>query len=95
MFRPPLDADEGLYLPGSNGVHMLFMRFAIDCLFVARPSADGSQRIVAVRRSLPPWRGVVWWARGANGVYELPAGTIERAALRVGDSVRLVAPPAE
>jgi len=91
MFRRPLEEGEGLFLAGTNGVHMLFMRFAIDCLFVARPAADGSQRIVGVRHQLPPWRGVVWWVRGASGVYELPAGTLARhgPGVAVGEEVRL------
>ncbi|MDP8905857.1 MAG: DUF192 domain-containing protein [Chloroflexota bacterium] len=89
MGRAALEHDEGLYLPGSNGVHMLFMRFPIDCVFVDRPAADGSQRVVALRRALPPWRGVVWYVRGAHGAFELPAGTIDRSGLAVGDVVRL------
>ena len=54
---------------------MLFMRFPIDAVFLARPGADGGRRVVAVRPALRPWTGVVWWARGADGCLELPAGT--------------------
>jgi len=44
-----------------------------------------------VRHALPPWRGVVWWVRGAHGAYELPAGTLARhgEGVAVGDAVRL------
>jgi uncharacterized protein len=95
MGRRPLADDEGLYLPGSNGIHMLFMRFPIDCLFVGRASPDGRQQVIALRRSLPPWRGVVWYVRGASGVFELAAGTIDRAPLEVGDWVRLEPAPGD
>lgn len=88
--RPGLDAGEGLYLPGTNGVHMLFMRFAIDCVFIGAPRADGAQPVVALRHDLAPWTGVVWWVRGARGAIELAAGTLAGSGLRVGDYVRLV-----
>jgi uncharacterized protein len=89
MGRPTLSAGEGLYLPGTNGVHMLFMRFAIDCLFLGAPGSDGTQRVVAIREGLAPWTGVVWLVRGARGVAELPAGAISEAGLRAGDAVVL------
>jgi len=87
--RRGLGPGEGLYLPGTNSIHMLFMRFAIDCLFVGAPRTDGSRQVVAVREELAPWTGVVWWVRGAQGAIELPAGALARAGLSVGDLVRL------
>ena len=90
MGRPGLADGAGLWLPGGNGIHMMFMRFPIDCVFVGRPSADdGSREVVAVRRALPPWRGIVWYVRGADGTLELPVGTIDRTGTAVGDRVRL------
>jgi len=86
MGRPALDPDEGLYLPTSS-IHMLFMRFPIDALFVGAPDPTGERRVVALRRDLPPWRGVVWPVRGAEGVVELPAGTLDRSGLQPGDAV--------
>ena len=68
---------------------MFFMRFAIDCVFLGAPVADGSQRVVAVRERLAPWRGIVWWVRGAHGAVELPAGSAAAAGLHKGDYVRL------
>jgi hypothetical protein len=94
MGRAALDQDEGLYLPGTNGVHMLFMRFPIDCLFLSRPAPDGTQRVVGVRSRLQPWRGVVWHVPGAAGVVELPAGALESSAVQPGDIVRFERPAA-
>jgi uncharacterized protein len=82
--RPHLDPDEGLFIPTSS-IHMMFMRFAIDALFVSAPDASGDRRVVGVRGDLPPWRGVVWPVRGAQGVVELPAGTLERHGVTLGD----------
>jgi uncharacterized membrane protein (UPF0127 family) len=88
MLRRELPPGEGLYLPGSD-VHMFFMRFPIDCLFLAPPTPDGERRAVGLRHGLPPWRGIVWYVRGAQGVVELPAGTLAAAGVAVGDRFRL------
>ncbi len=87
--RSSLGPGEGLYLPGTNSIHMLFMRFPIDCLFVGALRSDGSREIVGVKERLAPWRGVVWWVRGARGAIEVPAGAVREAGLRVGDMVWL------
>ena len=88
MGRPSLAEGSGLWLAGSNGIHMMFMRFAIDAVFVGKPEADGSREVLAIRRALPPWRGIVWLVRGANGTLELPVGTIDRSQTSVGDFLR-------
>jgi len=85
--RRGLGPGEGLYLPGTNSIHMLFMRFAIDVVFVGAPRTDGSRQVVAVRERLAPWTGVVWWVRGARGVVELPAGSLAASGLKLGDYV--------
>lgn len=94
MGRPSLTAGEGLYLPGTNSIHMLFMRFAIDAVFVGAAGVDGARPVVAVKERLRPWTGVVWWVRGLNGggVIEVPAGGSAAVALRPGDRVRLEPP---
>ena len=68
---------------------MLFMRFPIDCVFLGAPQPDGTRQIVAVRSELQPWRGIVWWVRGAKAAVELTAGAAAAAGLRRGDFVRL------
>jgi uncharacterized membrane protein (UPF0127 family) len=89
MGRSNLAPDEGLYLPGTNSIHMLFMRFPIDILFLGKPAADGALPVLGVRHRLRPWRGVVWWVRGAKGAIELTAGALEATGVKVGDRVRL------
>ena len=87
MGRGSLAPGAGLWLPGSNGIHMMFMRFPIDAVFVGAPTADGSRSVLSVHRSLPTWRGLVPLVRGAKGVLELPAGTIDATSTAVGDSL--------
>ena len=38
MGRPTLPDGACLWLPESNGIHMMFMRFPIDAVFVGRPT---------------------------------------------------------
>lgn len=89
MGRTSLAADEGLYLP-VNSIHMLFMRFPIDALFLDAPDDEGIQRVVATRPGLRPWTGLVLPVRGAAGVVELPVDAVGRAGLSIGDHLRLV-----
>ena len=89
MGRPPLPIGDGLFLTGTNGIHMFFMRFPIDAVFVAKPGADGSRRVLSVHRGVRPWIGLVPLVRGADGVVELPVGAIDASATAPGDSLRL------
>ena len=88
MGRASMDEGEGLYLP-TNSIHMMFMRFPIDALFVSRPGHDGGRRVVGVRPDLPPWRGLVLPVRGAEAVVEMPAGTLARSDVSLDDEVVL------
>jgi uncharacterized membrane protein (UPF0127 family) len=91
MGRASLEPAEGLWFAGTTSIHMFFMRFAIDCLFLARPDPGSEDRrtVVAVRRALPPWRGIVMPVRGADGVVELAAGVLAATGTQVGDVVTL------
>ena len=90
MGRPGLDPGSGLWLTG-NGIHMMFMRIAIDAVFLGRPDPDqgGARPVVSIHGGLRPWTGLVPYVRGANGVLELPVGTIDRSGTVVGDLIAL------
>jgi uncharacterized membrane protein (UPF0127 family) len=75
---------EGLWIEGAPSIHMFFMRYPIDAVFVA---ADG--RVTKIVEHLKPWR-VVWWARGARDCLELPIGAVAASGTRVGDRLRLI-----
>jgi uncharacterized membrane protein (UPF0127 family) len=91
MGRASLEPDAGLWLPDSNGIHMMFMRFPIDAVFVGRPdsaTAVGAARpVISVHRGLRAWIGLVPLVRGAHGVLELPVGTIARTGTVPGDHI--------
>ena len=82
--RGELPRDEGVLLESTSAVHMAFMRFAIDAVFL-----DRDLRVVEVVSGLRPWR----WAarRGSRAVLELAAGEGERRSLRAGDPLRVIA----
>ena len=75
---------EGLWIERSPSIHMFFMRYPIDAVFVS--ASGGVTKVVA---NLRPWR-VVWWARGARDCLELPAGAAARSGTAAGDELRLV-----
>jgi uncharacterized membrane protein (UPF0127 family) len=86
MGRPSLADGAALWLPESNGIHMMFMRFPIDAVFVGRPDpGDGGRPVLSVHERLPTWRGLVPFVRGAHGVLELPVGTVRGTSTAVGD----------
>jgi uncharacterized membrane protein (UPF0127 family) len=89
MGRRSLPATNGLWLTGTNGIHMFFMRFPIDAVFLAKPAADGSRKVLSLHRGLRAWVGMVPLVRGAAGVLELPVGTIDSSGTVVGDAVRI------
>ncbi len=88
MGRRALGPGEGLFL-ADNSIHMFFMRFAIDAVFVQGNDAGDGWTVVGLRAALRPWRGLVMPVRGAAAVFELEAGTIARTGLAVGDRLAL------
>lgn len=84
---PELREGEGLWIEKAPSIHMFFMRYPIDAVFV-----DERRRVVKVVEHLKPWQ-VVWWARRARDCLELPAGTVARTGTRVGDQLELTEAP--
>ena len=89
MGRRTLPAGEALWLPHENGIHMFFMRFPIDAIFVGPPDADGRHAVISLHRDLKPWTGIVPLVRGADGVLELPSGVIDASGTEPGDAIRI------
>jgi hypothetical protein len=89
MGRRSLAPGRALWLPGTNGIHMFFMRFPIDAVFLSPPDGEGTRRVLSTHRRLRPWVGIVPLVRGAHGVLELPVGAIEASGTVRGDTVLL------
>ncbi len=82
---PEVLAGEGLWIERSPSIHMFFMRYAIDAVFV-----DRHMRVKRIAAGLKPWR-MVLWARGARDCLELRAGAAELSGTTVGDELSLEA----
>jgi uncharacterized membrane protein (UPF0127 family) len=80
MGRSRLPENGGLLIHGCNGIHMMFMRFPIDAVFV-----DKKGVVLKTYERLLPWIGLVPLVWGADKVAELPAGTVRRHAIKAGD----------
>ena len=80
--RDGLEPGTGMLIDRAGSVHMFFMRFPIDVVFL-----DRDWRVVAVRHDLRPWR--VAGARGAVAALELPAGAATAAGVAEGDELAL------
>ena len=80
--RRDLPSGEGILLKPASSVHMAFMRFPIDAVFL-----DRDLRVVRITADLRPWRAA--GSRGAKAVLEIPVGEAGRRGLTVGD--RLIA----
>jgi uncharacterized membrane protein (UPF0127 family) len=80
MGRASLAPDEGMLFRPTGSIHMFFMRFAIDAVFLDRDLV-----VLDVVRDLQPWRMAA--RRGAKVVVELAAGAA--ADVRPGDRLVL------
>jgi len=80
--RKELPPGEGLLLRPGSSIHMFFMRFPIDAVFLDRE--------LVVRKVVPdlkPWR--LASARGAKSVVELAAGEAARRGIATGQRLTL------
>jgi uncharacterized membrane protein (UPF0127 family) len=78
--RKGLEPGGGMLLTPESSVHMFFMHFPIDVVFL-----DREHKVVGVRHELGPWQ--VAGARGAYAALELPAGAAAAAGIGEGDAL--------
>jgi len=81
MFRTALAPGRGMWINPCSSIHMMFMRFAIDAVFL-----DGGERVTKVYRKLPAWYGL-GLSLGARSVLELPPGSTSEIDLQRGDQI--------
>jgi len=87
--RDRLDPGRGMLFEGSwlplMWMHMFFMRFAIDIVFL-----DKAGRVLRINHDLKPWR-VSSMVFGARRALELEAGAAARTGTKVGDQLEIAA----
>ena len=84
MGRGRLPQGQGLLLSPCSSVHMCFMRFSIDVLYL-----DDEGRILKIVPHLRPWIGLSL-CPGARAALELAAGEAGRLGLREGMRLKRV-----
>ena len=80
--REGLAPGGGMRFDGTNSIHMAFMRFPIDVLYL-----DRQWHVVKLVHGLAPWRFSA--APRAKITVELPAGTLRGLDIRAGDVIEV------
>lgn len=79
--RRSLDADEGLVITQCRSIHMFFMKFAIDVIFVDRKGI-----VVGLVPAIKPFGMSPYFWR-ADRAIEVPVGTISVSQTQAGDKI--------
>jgi uncharacterized protein len=84
--RDRLDAGTGMLFESGRFtpfmlMHMFFMRFAIDIVFLGR-----DDRVIRINPRLKPWR-LSSMVFGARKALELPAGAADESSTELGDQI--------
>lgn len=82
--RKILGEEESLVITRCKSIHMVFMKFAIDAVFV-----DKNGCVVGLVANIRPFRfSPVFW--NSNFVVELPAGAIAKHKISMGDHLEIL-----
>ncbi len=81
FYKSPLE--EGLLITRCNSIHMFFMKFPIDVVFL-----NQSNTVVKVVSNVKPW-SFISPVNLANSTLELPSGTISKRNICVGDTINI------
>ena len=73
-----------MFIKGCNGIHMFFMNFPLDVVFMDRLGL-----VISTHRGIKPWR-VIAYVGGADSVMELPAGALAEVEIAKGDQMQVI-----
>ena len=82
--RDGLAPGEGLWIIPCQAIHMFFMRFSIDLIYI-----DRQKRVRKVKSNIAPWRISTCFT--AHSVLELPVGIVRETGTRRGDLLEITA----
>ena len=83
-----LEPGEGVFFPRCNSIHMWFMRFPIDVIFV-KP-VQGREKtfvVTSAHERVRAWKIAPLMDWRAGETLELPVGTIQRGEIKKGDEL--------
>ena len=82
--RSTLATGEGLIITSCKSIHMVFMKFAIDVIFI-----DRDDKVVGVVNRIKPYQfSPVFF--NANRAIELPAGIASQVNVQLGDQLEIL-----
>ncbi|MEI8012172.1 MAG: DUF192 domain-containing protein [Candidatus Omnitrophota bacterium] len=82
--RTIFEKGQGLVITACNSIHMFFMKFSIDAVFINQQGI-----VVGLVKNIKPNRiSAIYW--NASSVIELPAGTITHTAINLGDQIQMI-----
>lgn len=84
MGKHELLPGSGLLIIPCKSIHMLFMKFPLDIIFINRDNV-----VVYIVEGIKPWR-VSKIIKNAHSVLELPVGSIKILNTKLGDRIELV-----
>src|SRR4051794_9618408 len=85
-----LESGHGILFPKCNNIHMWFMRFPIDVVFIrSELGTDGNKiwKVSSVHENVKPWRLLPLMDWRGSETLELPNGTIRQHTISTGDEL--------
>ncbi|MBC7691377.1 MAG: DUF192 domain-containing protein [Methylotenera sp.] len=83
-------AGQGMLFPRCNNIHMWFMSFPIDVVFIRcekKPDGSATWRVSSVHSSVKAWRITPLMDMSGTETLELPEGRIRQCAIEAGDEL--------
>lgn len=81
MGTKELREGEGLLIKPCNGIHMFWMTYSLDIIFL-----DKDDKVVHLIEGIKPWK-VSPIVEKSKMVLELPVGTIKKYSIKLGDTI--------
>lgn len=83
MFTKNLPSDSSMYICPCNQIHMFFMNYSIDVLYI-----DKNNVILAIDEDMKPGR-IGKKVNGAAAVVELQAGKVKESNIKIGQTLQI------
>ncbi|NCB46149.1 DUF192 domain-containing protein [bacterium] len=80
MLSQELNENEGMLIKPCNSIHMMFMRYPIDAVFL-----DSENKVKAVYENLKPWIGITKMHSDVTSVLELKRGRANQTGINNGN----------
>lgn len=79
--KSKIEEDQALCIKPCNSIHMLFMRFSIDVIFI-----DSSSKVIGLIEDFKPWR-VSGLVKNSKAVIEMPCHSIKKKQIKLNDTI--------